>query len=70
MSEYTIGIEGMHCANCVKRVTAALEGLEGAKDVSVDLEGKCAKLSASAGEDSIREAVEDLGFEVVSVEVR
>ena len=69
MSGYTVAIEGMHCANCVKRVTGALEGLEGARDVAVDLEAKRANLCTDAGADRIREAVEDLGFEVVSIDV-
>ena len=70
MSEYIIGIESMHCANCAKRVTKALGTLAGAEDVAVDLEGKSATLTTSDGEKKIREAVEDLGFEVVSISVR
>ena len=64
MKEYNLSIEGMHCAKCVERVTKALGGLKDAEEVSVNLAGKCAKVTADADEATVRKAVEDLGFEV------
>lgn len=64
MKEYNLSIEGMHCAKCVERVTKALSGLKDAEGVSVNLAGKCAKVTADADEATVRKAVEDLGFEV------
>ena len=57
----------MHCGNCAKRVTAALSELADARDAAVDLEGACAKVSTSDTEETIKAAVEGLGFEVVSI---
>lgn len=63
-----IKIEGMHCGGCVKRVDAALNGIDGVS-AKVDLAAKCAvvELSAEVSDDVLREAVEDLGFEVVEI---
>ena len=33
----TLSIEGMHCGGCVRRVTAALEGVKGVELGSVDV---------------------------------
>ena len=36
----TVFIEGMTCHNCVRHVKEALQELDGARDVKVDLESK------------------------------
>ncbi len=60
-------IEGMSCGHCVKHVEEALNEI-GAKDVSVSLEGKSASLDTSASDEEIKNAVEDAGYDVVSIE--
>lgn len=67
MMNYTLKIEGMHCGKCVERVNGALCALAGAKDVKVDLENACATLETQATPEQIKEAVEDLGFDVVEI---
>lgn len=63
--DYRIKTEGMGCAHCIARVTKAMEGL-GAAIKSMELNDFTVEYS---GEPSlIKEAVEDLGFDVVSVE--
>jgi len=63
----TIKIKGMSCNHCVMAVTKALSGIEGLKDVKVDL----AKGEATFGSDQavdlkvITSAVEKAGYEVV-----
>lgn len=63
----TIRIEGMHCSHCSSRVEKALAGL--GLTVSVDLKGGCAEVSADTlpSDSVLRETVEDLGFDVVSI---
>lgn len=65
----TLGIEGMTCGNCVRHVTRALEGLPGASDVSVSLEGKSAQVTVpeDVTDEQITAAVADAGYEVVSI---
>jgi copper chaperone len=63
----TIKIKGMSCQHCVMAVTKALGGIEGIKDVRVDL----AKGEATFTEEKtvdravIRERIAKAGFEVV-----
>jgi copper chaperone CopZ len=37
LSEFTLRLEGMHCASCVRRVTQTLNGTEGLQAVEVQL---------------------------------
>ena len=62
----TIKIKGMTCRHCVMAVTKALGGIDGIRDVKVDLE----KGEASFAEDHpvdralIREGIVKAGFEL------
>ena len=64
----TITIEGMHCQHCVKAVAEALQAVEGVSSVAVSLEAKNAVVEGTAANEALREAVEDIGFDVVSVQ--
>lgn len=61
-------IEGMSCGHCVKHVKEALSELEGVSSVDVDLASKSAVLEGEVAEEKIKLAVEDAGYEVVSIE--
>lgn len=65
-----IAIEGMSCQHCVSHVKEALSELNGVTNVEVDLEAKLAVLEASADvkDEDIKYAVDDAGYEVVSIE--
>ena len=65
--EKKIMIEGMMCQNCVKHVSNALNGLPG-ETASVDLEGKCATVSGPATDEELKKAVEEAGYQVVSIQ--
>jgi copper chaperone len=62
----TVKIKGMSCRHCVMAVTKALSGIDGIRDVKVDLE----KGEASFTEDKpadlalIRERIIKAGFDV------
>jgi len=66
----TINIEGMTCSHCVSSITKALSALEGASNVEVSLEKKQATLEVteSVTDDMIREAIDDQGYEVASIQ--
>lgn len=53
----TLRILGMTCMSCVKRATTALEGVQGAEDVNVDLASGLATLSFSGDESVLIEAI-------------
>ena len=66
MAEVKVRIQGMSCEHCVRRVTRALEGLPGVKNVRVDLASETAtfekpeELSLS----EVARAVEEAGYRV------
>ncbi len=64
----TIKLSGMHCQNCVNSVTRALNSLDGVS-AKVSLRDNSAEVSfdRSVEEDRLRRAVEDAGFEVLSI---
>ncbi|MGN8895623.1 heavy metal translocating P-type ATPase [Flavonifractor sp. HCP28S3_F3] len=65
----TMVIEGMMCAHCKAHVEKALNALEGVSAV-VDLEAKTAHvtLSAPVSDDTLRNAVTEAGYEVISIQ--
>lgn len=63
----TIGIFGMTCMHCHKRVTDAISKVKGVKSVEVSLENKSATIEFDDGVtniDAIKKAVTDAGYEV------
>ena len=61
-------IEGMSCKNCVAHVTQALEELNDAKNIEVNLEGKYAVVETNESDDKKKKKVEDMGYDVISIE--
>lgn len=66
----SIKVEGMSCGHCVNHVKNALEEINGVTDVNVDLNSKIAVIEADAEvkDGDIKFAIEDAGYEVVSIE--
>ena len=64
-----IFIEGMSCGHCVKHVKDALEELQGIDTVKVDLENKQAVVEGNASDETIKEAIEEAGYDVINIEV-
>ncbi len=66
----TIGIEGMGCGGCVRKVKTVLEGLEGVDCAEVSLDDKNAvvTLSRDLSDEVLKSAVESKGFEVTGIQ--
>lgn len=65
----TLKIEGMMCMHCVNHVTKALQAVNGAENVSVDLEKGVATLDAARDiAPRLKKAVEDAGYTVTAIE--
>lgn len=62
---YLIKIDGMGCQHCVKRVHDALEAA-GAKELNVEIGKAEAVFDGTA--DTLKKAVEDAGYDVLSAE--
>ncbi len=63
-------IEGMVCDHCKKSVEEALKKLSEITDVKVDLNRKMAEieLRTSIDDRKIKEAIDDIGYEVRKIE--
>lgn len=66
--ERILQIKGMSCMHCAIRVEKALNKIEGV-EATVDLDSNTAKVSLNpnVNEATIKEAVEDAGYKVLSI---
>lgn len=63
-------VDGMHCENCVKGLNAVLsEDVEGVKVLDISLDGGYADVDVddTVKDEAIKDAVEDLGFELKEI---
>ena len=63
----TLPVKGMHCASCVSKVEAALAGIPGVVEASVNLATEKATVRLQAGNvtvDDLRRAVRAAGYEI------
>lgn len=67
-NQRTITVEGMHCGGCQARVKDALEDVPGVTEATVLLEQAQARITLKddVAEATLRDAVEDAGFEAPS----
>lgn len=63
--EMEVKVEGMMCEHCKKRVTDAIEALEGVKRVKVDLKKKTATIKGDVDLEKVKAAVKEAGYEVI-----
>ncbi|MCF0147680.1 MAG: cation transporter [Clostridium sp.] len=63
-----INIECMSCNHCVAHVKEALEGINGVNLVRVSLEEKNAIVETEVNNDTLINAIEEEGYDVVSIE--
>jgi copper chaperone len=64
MSEILVyKVPGMHCGHCVRAVEAEVSALPGVDSVEADLETKVVTVRGTAGDDEIRAAIDEAGYE-------
>ncbi len=63
-----VRIEGMSCSGCSARVEKAMNALTGIEGVHVDLADHSATYGGAVDEAKVREAIEDIGYDVVGFE--
>lgn len=61
-------IEGMKCEHCVGHVKEALEGLSGVTSVTVNLAENCAVVEGTVENESLKQAIEEEGYDVINIE--
>ncbi len=62
-----INIEGMSCNHCVAHVKEALEGINGVNVLEVSLDNKNAVVETEVENNILIEAIEEEGYDVVSI---
>ena len=66
-SKYRLSIEGMHCGACIRRVTIALQGVEGVIVDSVEIgSAKVTIDPAKASAEKVTSALDRIGFAVTT----
>jgi len=66
----TLDVEGMSCSHCENAVKKAVGALNGVGSISVDLKGKKVTVeydSEKVTVESIKDAIEDQGYDVKSI---
>ena len=68
MTTITYQVKGMTCDHCKNSVTQELTKLDGVTEVDVDLATGAVTVATERelGQDEVREAVDEAGFELVS----
>lgn len=65
--EMKIKVEGMVCGGCEKRVENAVKEIEGVKKVTANHKKGIVTVMAEEGvsKETVQEAIQDIGFEIV-----
>jgi copper chaperone len=70
MTVVTYRVDGMTCGHCVSTVKAAVGALPAVRDVEVDLATGTVTVTGTPSEASVKQAISDAGYGVVSAESR
>ena len=62
---YELKVDGMTCGGCAASVKRALQLLDSNARVDIDLPSKTVKVETTAQLDTVKNAVEDAGYEVL-----
>ncbi|HCJ30551.1 MAG TPA: copper resistance protein CopZ [Pseudomonas sp.] len=61
---HTFNVKGMTCGHCERAVTQAIQSRDADAKVDVDLNAGLVRVDGSLDEATIREAIEEEGYEV------
>ena len=63
----TFSVEGMSCGHCVSAVTRAVQQVDAAANVQVDLSKQTVAVTTGATTDAVKAAIEQAGYPVNAV---
>jgi copper chaperone len=61
---YELNVQKMNCGGCVRSVTQAVQALDSAARVEVDLAGKKVRVATDMGLDAVKSAIINAGYPV------
>jgi copper ion binding protein len=66
----TLKVEGMSCDHCIRRITNAINEIEGAKCLEISLKDKMVLVDSNNDEvfENIKNAINEVGYEVIEDE--
>ena len=64
MKETIIKVEGMMCTGCENRIQNAVSEIKGVESVKADHEKGIVEVKGTADIKEVKQAIEDIGFEV------
>jgi copper chaperone len=67
MTTRTYSVPGISCGHCKAAIEGELDGVAGIESVVVDIDAKTVAVTGEVGEDAVRAAVDEAGYEVASV---
>ncbi len=59
-------VEGMNCGHCIKAVTQAVQEVDAAASVVVDLAAQQVRVESTAAQSALASAITEAGFAVLS----
>lgn len=65
---YELQVDNMSCGHCVKAVTRAVQALDPAASVEVDLASKTVKVGTGAALADVKAAIEEADYPVVAAQ--
>lgn len=63
----TFSVEGMSCGHCVSAVTRAVQQVDAAASVQVDLSKQTVAVTSGAATDAVKAAIEQAGYPVKAI---
>jgi copper chaperone len=66
LSTRTYSVDGMTCGHCVAAITGEVTKVPGVTGVDVSLEARTVTVTGDAGDDAVREAIDEAGYTVVA----
>ncbi len=67
VNDMIIKVEGMMCKHCEKKVFETVSGIEGVKEVSINLKKKTVTVNSDADYEKIKNAIINAGYEVIGL---
>ena len=67
MTTRTYAVPGISCGHCKTAIEGELAGVVGVEAAVVDVDARTVAVTGDVGEDAVRAAVDEAGYEVASV---
>ena len=67
MTTRTYSVPGISCGHCKTAIEGELAGVTGVEAAVVDVDARTVAVTGDVGEDAVRAAVDEAGYEVASV---